>query len=111
MFWERHVARMVISNVLRIKVRKHVRKESPRRPGISRKAILKRILKKRNVGIKNGIMLLRKLPTGRSSYEGRVAPRQDTKNTDRFLVGKPEGKRPLERPKHRHDDIKIYPTK
>ena len=28
-----------------------------------------------------------------------------------FLVRKPEGKRPLERPKHRHNNIKIYPTK
>jgi len=33
------------SNVLRIKVRRHVRKELPRRSGISRNAILKRIPK------------------------------------------------------------------
>jgi hypothetical protein len=55
-------------------------------------------------------MLLRKESIGRSSYEGRVALIQDTKNTQKFLVVKPEGKRPLERPTHRND-IKIYPTK
>ena len=31
-------------NVLRIKVRRHVKKESPRRSGISRKVILERML-------------------------------------------------------------------
>jgi hypothetical protein len=41
-----------VSNVLKIKVRRHVRKESPRRSGISRKVILKRILKKTIVGTK-----------------------------------------------------------
>ena len=34
-----------MSNVLRIKVRRHIVKESPRRSGISRKVILKRIPK------------------------------------------------------------------
>jgi hypothetical protein len=29
-------------------------------------------------------------------------------NGYRVLVGKPEGKRPLERPRHRWDNIKIY---
>jgi len=44
-------------------------------------------------------------------YEGRVALREDTKNTNRFFVEKPEGKRQLERPRYRHDDITVYPTK
>jgi hypothetical protein len=34
-----------MSYVFRIEVRRHVRKESPRRSGISRKVVLKRILK------------------------------------------------------------------
>lgn len=100
-----------MSNVLRIKVRRHIVKESPRRSGISRKVILKRIPKNWNVLIKNWIVLFRKQSIGRSLYEGRVALREDTKNTNRFFVEKPEGKRQLERPRYRHDDITVYPTK
>ena len=48
-------------------------------------------------------MLLKKRSIGRS-YEGRVALRQDTKNTNTFLVGKPEGKRPLGLPGSRWED-------
>jgi hypothetical protein len=42
-------------------------------------------------------------------WTGHVAGIGENKNTYRILVGKPEGKRPLERPRRRWvDDIKMY---
>jgi hypothetical protein len=41
-------------------------------------------------------------------WEGHIARMGETRNAYRILVGKPEGKRPLGRPRHRWvDNIKI----
>ena len=43
-------------------------------------------------------------------WAGRVARMGEGRDTYRVLVGKPEGKRPLGRPKHRwEDNIKMEP--
>jgi hypothetical protein len=45
----------------------------------------------------------------RMRWVGHVAYMGDMRNAYRILVGEPEGKRPLRRPRHRQgDDIKIY---
>jgi hypothetical protein len=45
----------------------------------------------------------------RMRWAGHVARMWETKNAYRILMGNPEEKRPLGRPKHRWDDnIKIY---
>jgi hypothetical protein len=44
----------------------------------------------------------------RMRWAGYVARREEKRNAYRMLVGKPEGKRPLGRPRHRWvDNIKI----
>jgi hypothetical protein len=44
----------------------------------------------------------------RMRWAGHEARMGDTRNAYRILVGKPEGKRPLERPRHRWvDNIKM----
>jgi hypothetical protein len=46
---------------------------------------------------------------GRKRWAGHVARMGENRNVYRILVGKPEGKRPLRRPRHRWvDNIKIY---
>jgi hypothetical protein len=44
----------------------------------------------------------------RMRWAGHVAPKGEKRNTYRMLVGNPEGKRPLQRPRHRWvDNIKV----
>jgi hypothetical protein len=44
----------------------------------------------------------------RMRWAGHVARKGKKRNTCRLLVGKPEGRRPLQRPRHRWlDDIKM----
>jgi hypothetical protein len=45
----------------------------------------------------------------RRKWTGHVAQMGEKRNAYRSLVGKPEGKRPLRRPRHRWEDyMKIY---
>jgi hypothetical protein len=43
----------------------------------------------------------------RMRYAGHVARTRERRDVRRVLVGKPEGKRPLGRPRRRRDDIKM----
>jgi hypothetical protein len=49
-------------------------------------------------------MLVRIIESKRMRWAGRVARMGEKRNTYRFLVGKPEGKRPLRRPRRRWVD-------
>ena len=52
--------------------------------------------------------LIRSLKSRRLRWEGHVAGIEQSRNAYRVLVGKPEGKRPLGRPRRRReDDIKM----
>ena len=52
--------------------------------------------------------IIRSLKSRRLRWAGHVARMQQSRNAYRVLVGKPEGKRPLGRPKRRwEDNIKI----
>jgi hypothetical protein len=52
--------------------------------------------------------IIRMITSGRMRWAGHVAQRRDTMNVYRLLVGKPEGKRPLGRPRRRWvDNIKM----
>jgi hypothetical protein len=48
--------------------------------------------------------IIRQIKSRRMRWAGRVAHTGEGRNVYRVLVGKPEGKRPLERPKHRWAD-------
>jgi hypothetical protein len=53
--------------------------------------------------------IIRIIKSRRMRWAGHVARMEETRNTYRILVGKPEGKRPLGRPRCRWvDNIKIY---
>jgi hypothetical protein len=53
--------------------------------------------------------IIRMIKSRRLRLAGPVARRGETRNADRILVGQPEGKRPLGRPRRRWvDDIKMY---
>jgi hypothetical protein len=45
--------------------------------------------------------IIRRIKSRRMRWAGHVARMGEGRNVYRVLVGKPEGKRPLERPKHR----------
>ena len=52
--------------------------------------------------------IIRSLKSRRLRWAGHVAHMEQSRNAYRVLVGKPEGKRPLGRPRHRREDnIKI----
>jgi hypothetical protein len=44
--------------------------------------------------------IIRMIKSRRMRWVGHVAPMRETRNMYRLLVGKPEGKRPLGRPRH-----------
>jgi hypothetical protein len=48
--------------------------------------------------------IIRQMKSRRMSWAGHVARIGEGRNAYRVLVGKPEGKRPLERPRHRWED-------
>jgi hypothetical protein len=47
---------------------------------------------------------MRQVKSRRMRLAGHVARKGEGRNVYRVLVGKPEGKRPLERPRHRWED-------
>jgi hypothetical protein len=52
--------------------------------------------------------IIRKIKSRRVRLAGHVARMGETRNAYRILVGKPEGKRPLKRPRRRRvDNIKM----
>jgi hypothetical protein len=52
--------------------------------------------------------IIRMIKSRRMRWAGHVARRGESRNAHRILVGKPEGKRPLGRPRRRWlDNIKI----
>jgi hypothetical protein len=52
--------------------------------------------------------IIRMIKSKRMRWVGHVARMRETRNAYRILVGKPEGTRPLTRPRHRWvDNIKI----
>jgi hypothetical protein len=53
--------------------------------------------------------IIRKIKSRRMSWAGHVACMGEERNVYRVLIGKPEGKRPLGRPRHRREDgIRMY---
>jgi hypothetical protein len=48
--------------------------------------------------------IIRQIKSRRMRWEGHVARMGKNKNVYKVLIGKPEGKRPLERPRHRWED-------
>jgi hypothetical protein len=48
--------------------------------------------------------VIRHIKSWRMRWAGHVARMGECRNVYRVLVGKPEGKRPLERPRHRPED-------
>jgi hypothetical protein len=48
--------------------------------------------------------IVRQIKSRRMRWAGHVARMGEERNVYRVLVGKPEGKRPLERPRHRWED-------
>jgi hypothetical protein len=48
--------------------------------------------------------IIRHIKSMRMRWAGNVARKGDVRNVYRVLVGKPEGKRPLERPRRRWED-------
>jgi hypothetical protein len=48
--------------------------------------------------------IIRQIKSGIMRWAGHVARMGEGRNLYRFLLGKPEGKRPLERPKRRRED-------
>jgi hypothetical protein len=53
--------------------------------------------------------IIRPIKSGRMRWVGHVACMVEGRNLYRVLVGKPEGRRPLERPRHRWGDgIKMH---
>ena len=53
--------------------------------------------------------IIRNLKSRRLRWAGHVARMEQFRNADRVLVGKPESKRPLGRPRRRwEDNIKMY---
>jgi hypothetical protein len=48
--------------------------------------------------------IIRRIKSRRTRWAGLVARMGEGRNMYRVLVGKPEGKRPLERPRHRWED-------
>ena len=48
--------------------------------------------------------IIRNLKSRRLSWAGHVARMEQSRNAYRVLVGEPEGKRPLGRPRHRWED-------
>ena len=48
--------------------------------------------------------IIRNLKSRRLGWAGHIARTEQSRNAYRVLVGKPEGKRPLGRPKHRWED-------
>jgi hypothetical protein len=49
--------------------------------------------------------IIRQIKSRRMRWVGRVACMGEGRNVYTVLVGKPEGKRPLERPRHRWEDV------
>ncbi|KAJ4440062.1 hypothetical protein ANN_08193 [Periplaneta americana] len=52
--------------------------------------------------------IIRNIKSRRLRWAGHVARMGESRNAYRVLVGRPEGKRPLERPRRRWEDIKMY---
>jgi hypothetical protein len=48
--------------------------------------------------------MIRQIKSRRMRWAGHVASRGEGRNVYRVLVGRPEGKRPLERPRRRWED-------
>jgi hypothetical protein len=48
--------------------------------------------------------IIRLIKSRRMAWAGHVARMEEKRNAYRILVGKPEGKRPLGRPRHRWED-------
>jgi hypothetical protein len=53
-------------------------------------------------------IIIRMIKSRRMIWAGHVARMGEKRNACRILVGKPEGKRPLGRPRRRWVDIKIH---
>jgi hypothetical protein len=55
--------------------------------------------------------IIRQIKSRRMRWEGHVAHMEEERKVHRVLVGKPEGKRPLERPRHSRweDGIRMDP--
>jgi hypothetical protein len=54
--------------------------------------------------------VIRQIKTRRMKWVGHVARMGEGTNLYRVLVGKPDGKSPLERPRHRRENgIKLHP--
>jgi hypothetical protein len=51
--------------------------------------------------------IIRQIKSRKIRWAGHVAGMEEGRNLYRVLVGKPEGKRLLERPRHRRDGIKM----
>jgi hypothetical protein len=51
--------------------------------------------------------IVRVIKSRRMRWAGHVARMWERKRVHRVLEGKPEGKRPLRRPRHRREDIKM----
>jgi hypothetical protein len=61
------------------------------------------------MGIKKLTSIIRIIKSRRMIWEGHVARMGEKRNAYRLLVGKPEGKRPLGRPRRRWvDNIRMY---
>jgi hypothetical protein len=53
--------------------------------------------------------VIRKIKSRRMRWAGHIAPMGEKRKTYRLLVGKPDGKRPLVKPRHRWaDNIRMY---
>jgi hypothetical protein len=48
--------------------------------------------------------IIRQIKSRRMKWAGHMARMGEERNVYRVLMGKPEGKRPLERPRHRWED-------
>jgi hypothetical protein len=74
--------------------------------------VLRRVFGPKRDEVKGGYSSqIRMIRSRRMQWAGHVARMGEMRTAYRILVGKPEGKRPLGRPRHRWvDNIKIYLT-
>jgi hypothetical protein len=66
--------------------------------------VIEGLIKLHREGLHNlhfSLTIIRMIKSRIMRWEGRVAGILEKKNTHRILVGQPEGKRPLGRPRHR----------
>jgi hypothetical protein len=75
--------------------------------GSKRNEVTGELRKLHNGGLRNLYSspdIIRQMKSRRMRWAGRVARMGEGRNVYRVLVGKPEGKRPLERPRRRWED-------